>query len=452
MMNPLRRVLALAIALAVVAAPAAEAARRIAFPKAAAVKYSAVGNKYGALGGNNATGFVGDASHASATSRISARTPNTAVSFVSVAFCNWSITPSGETNGANAVTVKAGLELSGTAYPFYFTGSPTKVLQPGDTVWSDLLSVTVPANTQYFVRPYISVTAGQTWPVSRALSVSNGEGSNYSSSISPGSDLSYSTGVISGSGTSGYGYGPCGMRGTPAGSLGTVYVAGNSIAVGAGEIGAGTFGDIDGYTSYIERGLGANVHWMTATRSSSTTASFNSFSPLRIALATGTTFTHAVTEYGTNDVYGSGLTFAQTTTALITSWNRLLLVAPKVIQTTITPRTTSTDGWITTVNQTIVAPPNNAVRTAVNDWLRDRAPMVSGVAVATGTTGAGVLRAGDVGHPLFKVWDIALLAETSLNSGIWKSSGGAWVFDGIHPSVLGDTNLQAGIILADLVP
>lgn len=411
----------------------------------------AVNNKFGAIAGNNATGTTGDAGHASATSRVSFRSPATASPRPSYLFTNWRLTPSGETNGANNITIKAALEISGVANPIFFSGSRTKVLAPGESVWSDPMDLTIPASTQGFIRTYVSVVAGQTWCISRAASVSNGEGSNYASSITPGIDDVDNTGVIPGSGTSGYVYSASGCRALPASrSIASVLIVGDSIAVGAGEIAAGTFGDANGYTGFIERGLGSSVHWQTDDRSSDTTANFLA-GVKRFSMFSGTSYTHAVCEYGTNDVYGSGLTFAQSCQILTNAWTKLRLYVPKVIQTTITPRTTSSDGWITTVNQTIVgAGTTNTVRTQVNDWLRDNAPLdaTTLVPVATGTVGA--LRAGTVGHPLFKVWDTASLAETALNSGIWNVGGGAWTTDGIHPNVLGNTSIQSSVILADL--
>lgn len=408
----------------------------------------AVGNKLGAIAGNNATGTQGDASHASVTSRVAFRTPAASVVRPSWLFTNWRLTPSGETNGANAITIKAAIEIAGVAYPLFFSGSRTKVLAPGEVVWSDPASFALPASTQGFVRTFLSVTAGETWGISRACSVSNGEGSNYASSITPGADLADSTGVIAGSSTSGYVYSSAGCRGQSSSrSVASVLVVGDSIAVGAGEIGAGVFGDANGYTGYIERGLGHAVHWLTLTRSSDTTANFIA-GVKRFAMLSGTKFTHWVCEYGTNDVYGAGLTFAQSCAILLSAWN-ILSPYGRGVQCTILPRTTSSDGWTTPGNQLIVgAGTTNTVRTQVNDWLRDGAPISGGVPVATGTGGA--TRVGMNGHPLFKVWDIALIAETSLNSGIWNVTGGAWTTDGIHPVVLGNTNLQAGVILADL--
>lgn len=50
--------------------------------------------------------------------------------------------------------------------------------------------------------------------------------------------------------------------------------------------------------------------------------------------------------------------------------------------------------------------------------------------------GATADRAGEVGHPLHAVFDVADIFETARNSGRWKTDGtaGKWTADGIHPT------------------
>jgi hypothetical protein len=59
--------------------------------------------------------------------------------------------------------------------------------------------------------------------------------------------------------------------------------------------------------------------------------------------------------------------------------------------------------------------------------------MISGVAVAAGTSGAIV--AGQTGHPLAGYFDAANAVESSLNSGLWKV-GYVYLGDsrGAHPN------------------
>jgi lysophospholipase L1-like esterase len=92
-----------------------------------------------------------------------------------------------------------------------------------------------------------------------------------------------------------------------------------------------------------------------------------------------------------------------------------------VFQNTITPSTTSTDSWATTGNQTPES--SNAVRVQVNDWIRT------------------------VPSPLSGYFEIADLAETARNSGIWKAG---YTSDGLHPNATGHSALAAGIDVSKL--
>jgi lysophospholipase L1-like esterase len=127
--------------------------------------------------------------------------------------------------------------------------------------------------------------------------------------------------------------------------------------------------------------------------------------------------TDVICEYGRNDVSGAS-TSAQIQGYLITIWRRLARRGLTVHQTTITPKTTSTDSFMTVANQTVTT--NDSARIAVNDWLRDGAPLdaTTFAALAVGATG---LRKGQPGHPLSTVIDAADAAESSRNSGKWNA-------------------------------
>ena len=81
------------------------------------------------------------------------------------------------------------------------------------------------------------------------------------------------------------------------------------------------------------------------------------------------------------------------------------------------PRTTSTDAFATTTNQTPLS--SEAQRVLYNTWVRAGCPIspLTLAAVAVGT--ASALYAGQTGHPLTGFFDTAATVETSLNSGFW---------------------------------
>ena len=129
-------------------------------------------------------------------------------------------------------------------------------------------------------------------------------------------------------------------------------------------------------------------------------------------------------QHGANDVKSGTPTLATVANALIKVWQVAYDRLGQGYQATITPQTTTSDGL------TIAgAPFVSATRIAVNDWIRDGAPMLNGVQVATGSSAVGTVRAGQVGHFLAGYFDWADACETARNSGLFKTG---FTFDGIH--------------------
>jgi hypothetical protein len=146
----------------------------------------------------------------------------------------------------------------------------------------------------------------------------------------------------------------------------------------------------------------------------------------------------------TNSLYASGpngvaYTAAQAEANAIPVWQQVSLYSISQYQTTVIPRVTgSTSQYMDTVNQT----PNSTYepqRVALNQWLRDGAPL-SGAGTtaspftpaATGTAGATrtafynsastlvSAASGPYTHPLAGVFDIAPAIEYAQDDGLWK--------------------------------
>lgn len=183
--------------------------------------------------------------------------------------------------------------------------------------------------------------------------------------------------------------------------------------------------------------------------------------------------THVWNHGGINDLAG-GRTAAQIKADLITVWRKIQTECPtaKVYQSSMFPRTTSTDNWATVANQSVAA--NEAERLELNNWLADGAPYHSGTfaAVAIGNTDGTTIRcnvvtvAGGVSqgtgysasHALSGGYVSTHTLVEDLATGKWKADGTAnkWCFDGIHPS--GDAHfncyaniLAPGIDIAEIV-
>ena len=129
------------------------------------------------------------------------------------------------------------------------------------------------------------------------------------------------------------------------------------------------------------------------------------------------------------------------------------LLGQRVIQYTITPYTDSTDGYITTTNQSSHTGNQEAIRLQLNAWIRAGAPVASAgnlTAVAVGT--ANALVAGQSGHPLYSFFEVASAAESAPNSGLWTTLGGRTITDGAISSgfVTFTSPAQAAFTAADV--
>lgn len=345
-----------------------------------------------------------------------------------------------DTDGTVSLPIKASIESSGVIYRVTFDGATGITIDPGGTVISDPVGLEFAAGTQVFVRTYVNATGY----VANGVVFGGAGGRTATTDLTaPGSAaIADSTTFV---------YQPSAVLATPKARSVSIAVFGDSIGCGSHDAGDGSTGDHAGYAfaagtglggGYISRGLFATrMAYMNSCHPSEQGATFilqaNHFR--RLALFNVIGATHAIDQMGINDITNS-LTLAQMQALKLSEWSLMTRRSMKVIQTTITPTTTSTDSWATTANQSIASPAKELVRTGLNDWIRAGAPITNGVAVAIGTSGA--LLAGSSGHPLTGYLEIADLAETSRNSGIWRAG---YTDDGLHPINTGAAFLAAGV-------
>ena len=147
-------------------------------------------------------------------------------------------------------------------------------------------------------------------------------------------------------------------------------------------------------------------------------------------------FALGLTEYGTNN---RAMPPQQAAQAMLSSWQWLTSgPVARLGQTTMVPYASSTDGWTTVAGQTAT---DVAWRDAINGWLRDGAPLIDGAPALTG--GVGAVRAGEAGHPLIGVCDIAAAVETPNPTGlVWDTSAGVPTLDGTHPTRIGSDLME----------
>jgi hypothetical protein len=327
----------------------------------------------------------------------------------------------GEASGANNISVRGGLELAdGTVLPIYFRGSRDAVLEPDSFVVSDPIPVDVTAGDVIWSRTRWTVTAGQTVPVTRRANAAwvQAEGSE----LGTGTADKTLTGTISATTSTASSYSPTAVLGRVKVLATNVIVIGDSIPSGTGDA---ISRDADG--GYVQQAFDAlKIPYLRVTRSGESAQAFAALSTSRRRRILVGGATHALCTYGTNDIFSNTRTLAQVQADLLAIWTMCFRRGIKVIQTTITPRTNTTDGWVTTVNQTTTSAGQETVRRNLNAWIRAGSPIdpVTKVAVAVGTGGA--LLAGGSVHPLAVTAgapsgfvEIADVVEPSRDSGLW---------------------------------
>ena len=365
---------------------------------------------------------------------------------IRLAYGNWRTYLNGSTyfdaDGPANVTIRASVEYSGAVYPVRFGGKATYTIEPGGLVISDPLAINVSKGTLLVTRTYIDGSAGTWYPTRMAY-----QGAGFGGWVA---NLDYTSGSFTIPDSIGARFSPMAILGVAAGAPDPAFIVGDSIANGTGDSqafqGRSRTSPAAHGGGYINRALNGEV------------GAVNSSYPGDRAFNVRPNLGHyrrfslmpycrvMICQHGRNDLV-SGQTLAATQDSLLGLWRIGRLADLRVYQTTITPTTTSTDGWVTTANQTVTSPTGyNLLRTQLNDWIRSGAPISPTTGLAVGSVD-GALLAGDVGHPLSGYWEVADIAETARNSGVWKAG---YTSDGAHPNPTGAAALSAAVNLADL--
>lgn len=310
----------------------------------------------------------------------------------------------GESNGTANILIRASLESSnGTIHPLTFNGQQFTVIEPGGMVESDSCAVVLSKGDKFYSRTYVSTYPGDRWFLSELASFAEDEG------LTPGSDLTRGGSVAA---SSAYIYAPMMITGRSRYSQPTIALIGDSIMRAS---------DGDAALAFVEVALGPNrgmnFGHMNIGQVSEDISEFVTESRRVLRMRLIKSCKYAVVNHGINDMFNSR-TFTQMTNDAVTSWRVLTNAGLAVYQCTLTPLSTSTDGWTTLVNQTTHA--NNAARVSFNDWVR--------------TTPA----------PLTGYFEVADSVESSRNSGKWAVSPVLTV-EGIHPNTAGGALMSATI-------
>lgn len=328
----------------------------------------------------------------------------TAMNECRVVFCN---------AGASPVTVRA--SAMGTSFStiaaIYFNGQRDIVIpaDPNVVFVSDPIPIKVAAGGFICIRTKTSVPAGQGWQLMHQTFIANDAVADQVGAL----DQTLTAGTVG----AGFAFGPTLILGRPPAKAPFIAVIGDSIT---GLIGTGPNGYTDTWhrlalgnaINYAAFGVaGAIVSQFTSDAHLSTTTAF---SGIGRSLASGAT--HVFLAYGTNDVFSSLLTLAQLQGNFLTAWKQVAAMGKKVYAATIVPRTTSTDGWVTTANQTTISAPQEAIRRQFNSWVRS------------------------LPNPLAGYFEWADASEPSRNAGVWQAG---FSVDGVHPNGASGAGLAA---------
>jgi lysophospholipase L1-like esterase len=346
-----------------------------------------------------------------------------------------------------AVPIKASIKypVNNVIYPVTFRGALTGTIDPGGMLVSDPLPVDFLAGSTFDVLVYTSAT---NWRATRTSSWSTGGGGFTATTdlTVPGSAaVPDSQGLL---------LAPALITATPYNRQARSVVGlGDSIISGVGDSAVSQY---NGYIStvpwrggggFINRALRGIVGYSSASLIGEQAQHFNTFGNSFRRRMFLSQFTDGICEYGRNDV-SNGRTLAQIQADLLSIWTTGVRRGLRMWQTTITPYTTTTDGWGTTAGQTALAGGNESVRVQLNTWIRAGAPMSGGAAVAVGTSGA--LTAGQTGHPLAGYFEIADTVESARNSGLWKAADKSFSDGAITTGTNTLTSATAAFTSADL--
>lgn len=316
----------------------------------------------------------------------------TAISQLTIACPNWFCDGSNEVGSGGTATVFAAIEYPAATFTrvTWNSGATSVSISNSTTAFSDAISISIPNGATYYIRFFFTGAVASVR--SRGLNIDLTRGDALNTAASGLSDQTMS-GTITDSGT-GDGFYPAALLAQMGGP--SVAIIGDSIALGTQDT-----PDASGDQGIVARGIGGSFGYVNLGVGNDSAVSFLSSHALRVALAQYAST--IVIQYGVNDLVAS-----RTSAQILADRSSIAALLPgkNIIETTITPRTTSTDSWATTGNQTVANSGQETNRVAANTSIR----------------------AGRSGFSHFA--ETTNVVETAQNSGIWQAPG--FTLDGVH--------------------
>jgi hypothetical protein len=340
-----------------------------------------------------------------------------------------------DTDQTGTIQIACALEYpfnSGTRYSFLFSGirnpSTTAAAAQGYLLsdWLEL-GLSIPANTAFGSFTFQAVPSGAT----PYASVFTG-GSSYNEGVAYSATPQDIT--VSGAVTNNFNFGLGPMLILTEGVLPSLAIWGDSIPTGFNDLAQGDGDGTRGWASRYAQRLGIGYSKFTVPAESMVHANLTNWKR-RLPLFALANATHVLSTYGTNDInFGliTSLSGLQSAKAAELALYQQYRPGIAVFGATLVPRTSSSDAWVTTGNQTAQAnfsPLGNGLREQFNDWLRTRPSGLSGIL------------------------ELNTVAESALNSGTWAVNGTAnyATTDGTHPTYAIHTGIANSLPLGRIV-
>ena len=258
-------------------------------------------------------------------------------------------------------TVTASVEypIGSTPHQVFFGGATSATVTAGRTlVKSDPYPVTIPAGAQFAVKCYATWTAGNFWLGSLVASSQTNEWTTRGTSLTD--NTLNTTALTSTSNVAGFSpivyatlKNPTAVVGLVGDSIGTLtadWTNTHSFGIGWGRA-------LRNAIPFLNTAVGGDALSNYLSR------------PEGRGLLLRNAITHCIMEMGGNDLFG-GASLTTMQGYFQSAVTPFLDRGVKCYGVTFTPRTTSSDGWLTATNQTLVSSAVETVRQGYNTWMR----------------------------------------------------------------------------------
>lgn len=317
-----------------------------------------------------------------------------------------------ETDTPNSITLTAAIEYPiGVYHPVTFNGRRTVEISGGLTVQSDPVAVRVPSGASFWSRTFVQVALGEVWPLGKQGVVGTGSLDRSMIGNSALTDFTLTGDAQTDFSDTRRFFGPSGIVGVQEIQTPVVAIVGDSITAGLTST-----SNLSWSTMACDA---AQIPYIEVCMSSDQMDKWALDTSRRRRAGLLSHATHVLSTLGVNNLSGAWPSPVQT--QLHNLWAYFTALGLPIVQTTLTPQTTSTDAWATIENQTLLDAGREATRQSFNAYIRSSPPLISGYL------------------------DIASFVESSLNSGKFAVAGGAWTNDGTHMVTNGHDRTAAQI-------